>query len=350
MGKKSQKTKNSSTCNQDGYSKFRTRWRHVLLIDQKIRSGQPVNCTTLSAELEVSRRTILRDMDFLKCDLNAPIAFDAAHNRYVYTEPNWNLPNLRLTEGELFALMVAEKALEAYVGTPWAQKLQQIFGRMAASLPDRVEITPQALLPRITFGQDAPAIVDPANLETLSQAIRENKTLQMSYFALNRGEVRTYVIDPYLLRQSRGAWYLAAREHASGRIPLFNLSRIKVIKPTGDVFDYDASDFDPEKYFQGTFSVQESPESYRILIEFSGYAAQLIRERQWHHSQKLKELSKDRLRFELEISSLWDILPWILSWGSEAKVLGPKELVQMVKKQALDMTKQYSGSQKKGTE
>lgn len=349
MGKKTQKKKNISTCSQDGYSKFRTRWRHVLLIDDMIRSGQPANCSNLAAKLEVSRRTILRDIDFLKCDLNAPIVFDSAHNRYIYTEPNWNLPNLKLTEGDLFALMVAEKALEAYAGTPWAQKLHHIFGRMAASLPDRVEITPQALLPRITFGQEAPSIIDPEILETLSLAIKENKTLQMTYFAMNRGEDRTYVIDPYLLRQSRGAWYLAAKDHASGRIPLFNLCRIKAIKPTGEIFDYEASDFDPDKYFQGTFSVQESPESYRVVIEFSGYAAQLIRERQWHHSQKLKELSKNRLRFELEISSLWDILPWILSWGSEAKVLAPKELVQMVKKQALDMTKQYSYSQKKGT-
>lgn len=342
MSPKNQKTTNDAGCNQDGYSKFRTRWRHVLLIDQKIRARQSVNCTTLSEELEVSKRTILRDIEFLKSDLGAPIEFDAVQNRYVYTEPNWNLPNLRLTEGELFALMVAEKALEAYAGTPWAEKLQHIFDRMAASLPDRVEITPQALLPRVTFGQEAPSIIVPGILASLSQAIRENKVLEMTYFVLNRNEVRSYVIDPYVLRQSRGAWYLAGRDQVSGRVPLFNVSRIKAIKSTGEVFDYEASDFDPEKYFQGTFSVQESPRNYRIVIEFSGYAAQLVRERQWHPSQKLKELPKDRLRLEMEISSLWDILPWILSWGSEAKVLGPEELVEIVKKQVSAMTTVYN--------
>lgn len=49
---------------QAGYLKFRTRWRHVLLIDQQIRSGQAPNCRRLAQELEVSHRTVLRDIDF----------------------------------------------------------------------------------------------------------------------------------------------------------------------------------------------------------------------------------------------------------------------------------------------
>ena len=97
---------------QEGYSKFRTRWRHVLLIDQKIREGTAPNCGRLAQELEVSRRTILRDIDFMKYDLAAPLEYDPGKRGYVYSEPNWVMPSVRITEGELFALLVAEKALE----------------------------------------------------------------------------------------------------------------------------------------------------------------------------------------------------------------------------------------------
>ena len=51
----------------------------------------------------------LRDIDFLRYDLGAPIAYDPRRRGYVYTEPNWVMPSVRITEGELFALMVAEK-------------------------------------------------------------------------------------------------------------------------------------------------------------------------------------------------------------------------------------------------
>ena len=63
----------------DSYLKFRTRWRHVLLIDQRIRSGQAPNCRQLAAEIEVSRRTILWDIDSIRYDLGAPVEYGPAN-------------------------------------------------------------------------------------------------------------------------------------------------------------------------------------------------------------------------------------------------------------------------------
>ncbi|MEN6506225.1 MAG: HTH domain-containing protein [Planctomycetaceae bacterium] len=88
--KRSDKTRPPRT--EDAYSKFRTRWRHVLHIDQRIRDNDAPNCMQLAGELEVSRRTILRDIDFMKYDLGAPLDYDAARRGYVYGEPNWIMP------------------------------------------------------------------------------------------------------------------------------------------------------------------------------------------------------------------------------------------------------------------
>ena len=37
---------------------------------------------------------------------------------------------------------------------------------------------------------------------------------------------------------------------------------------------------------------------------------------------------------ELIVSHLWDIWSWVLSWGQEAKVISPPELVELVAEQA----------------
>lgn len=332
---------------QAGYLKFRTRWRHVLLIDQQIRSGEAPNCRRLAEELEVSRRTVLRDIDFLRYDLGAPVEYDHARSGYVYTEAHWSLPSVRITEGELFALMVAEKALETYAGTPWAESLRQAFDRMIASLPDRVEIAPRDLLQRITFDSSAPAIVDPDVLEVLARAIRHDQTLRMAYRALGRDKAREYTIDPYVLRWARGAWYLAARDHRSGHVPLFNVTRIRRAEPTGRTFDYDLADFDSKKYFAHTFGTHETSQPFQVAIEFSGWAAKLVRERHWHRSQKLNDLPAGRLRFEVVVSHLDDIWPWVLSWGAEAKVLKPKELVEVVAEQATAAARLYEKKTKR---
>jgi len=346
MNKNIRRTKQAHsepTCRPKGhFLKFRTRWRHVLHIDQRIRSGQAPNCSQLAAELEVSRRTVLRDIEFLKVDLGAPVRYDPDRRGYVYTEPNWDMPSVRITEGEIFALLVAEKALEAYAGTPWAERLQRVFERMMASLPDRIEVAPQKLLPRIQFDEHAPSRVSPEILDIVAQAVLSNLVLEMNYRPLGQAQVKHYVLDPYLLRRVRGAWYLIGRDHRSGHVPMFNLSRIERVAATGATFDYDSAQFDPETYFAGTFGVHQASERYHVVIEFSGWAAQLVRERRWHPSQRLTDLPGNRLRFELKIAHLDDIWPWILSWGAEARVLRPAQLARFVQEQAANIVKRYT--------
>jgi len=43
----------------------------------------------------------------------------------------------------------------------------------------------------------------------------------------------------------------------------------------------------------------------------------------------------------VEVSHLNDIWPWVLSWGAEAKVIKPKELVLLIAEQAQQMARQY---------
>ena len=342
MASKDKQRREETASGSGGYLKFRTRWRHVLLIDQHVRAHRAPNCRELADELEVSRRTVLRDIDFLRYDLGAPIKYDARKRGYVYTEPNWVMPSVRITEGELFALMVAEKALDAYSGTPWADRLRKAFDRMAAALPERVEIAPRDLLTRVDFAYDSPAMVDPGILETITRAMRDDLTLRMIYHPLARKEPRKYTIDPYILRRARGAWYLAGRDHRSGRIPLFNVTRIHSAEPTGERFDYDLADFDPHKYFAGTFGTHETGDRIRVAVEFSGWAARLVRERLWHSSQKITDLPDGRLRFEVTVAHLDDIWPWVLSWGAEARVIKPKELACTVADQAAATAKRYA--------
>ena len=322
-------------------AKFRTRWRHVLLIDERIRYGEAPNCQQLAAELEVSRRTILRDIDFLKYDLGAPIEYDPSQRGYIYTEPNWSMPSLRITEGELFALMIAEQALEAYAGTAWGESLKRVFDRLIAALPDRIEVAPRELLPRFSFDPAPTARVNPDVMNALVTSIKENQSLSMVYQPLWKKEPREYLIDPYVLRQSHGGWYLAAGDHRSGHTPMFNVSRIVKAQPTGGEFDYAAAEFDAKEYFDETFGVFATQKRQKVALRFSGVAARLVTERQWHPSQKLKELRNGNVELEMTVSHLDDVWPWVLSWGKNVRAIRPKALKDRLLTETKGIQAQY---------
>jgi predicted DNA-binding transcriptional regulator YafY len=88
------------------------------VIDSAIRRHQWPNARTLARELEVTPRTIQRDIAFLRYRLRAPINFDTSRNGFYYTDPSYRLPYFQMTQGELVALLVASQVMHQYRGTP----------------------------------------------------------------------------------------------------------------------------------------------------------------------------------------------------------------------------------------
>ena len=86
----------------------------LVFIDQKIREGMQTgklaNCSGMSREYEVSPKTIMRDIDYLKYQRDAPIEYDSSRKGYFYTEENFSLPALTLNESDLFAICIAQNA------------------------------------------------------------------------------------------------------------------------------------------------------------------------------------------------------------------------------------------------
>ena len=84
----------------------------MMQIHESIKRGNYPNATSLAQKLEVTTKTIHRDIRFMRDRWELPIEFDAAYNGYKYTRDVDSFPMLKINEGELFALLIAEKALQ----------------------------------------------------------------------------------------------------------------------------------------------------------------------------------------------------------------------------------------------
>ena len=73
----------------------------------------------------------------------------------------------------------------------------------------------------------------------------------------------------------------------------------------------------------------------QIVLRFSGRAAQLVRERNWHSSQQIQQLADGNLELSLTLNSLDEIVRWILSWRKDCEVVSPANLRREVRSRSI---------------
>lgn len=311
----------------------------MLRIHQAVSSGQFPNASTLAHEIEVATKTIHRDIEFMRDRLHLPIEFDSRRNGYSYTEEVSAFPTMQITEGELFALVVAEKALQQYRGTSFEKPLLSAIKKMEQALPDTISLNLAEIEKTISFRTRAEPILDLKIFEVLAKAVSEREQLELAYRKPGQPKGEARVVDPYHLANINGEWFLFAYDHARKDIRTFVPARIQSVQPTGKTFER-SQKFSLEERLRDSFGVHSGEGEYEVVIRFNLRVADYIREKKWHESQQLWELKGGGVELRMKLSSLAEIERWILGWGGDATVLKPRELVESVRKSAQAVLKQ----------
>jgi proteasome accessory factor B len=305
----------------------------MLRIHQAIQSGRHPNAVSLAGELEVSSKSIHRDLEFMRDRLQLPLEYDNLRKGYYYTEEVGNFPTLQISEGELFALLVAEKALQQYRGTTFERPLLSAFRKMAAALPDTVSLNLADWEQTISFRTRAEPILNLEIFDTLAKATAHRQQLQLTYRKPGRRDTELRVVDPFHLANINGEWFLFAWCHLRRDIRTFVPARIQAIAITGQTFDQPQK-FSLEKRLRDSFGVQSGQGSFDVVIRFNELVSDYIREKKWHDSQQLKELKDGGLELRMKLSSLAEVERWVLGWAGNAKVIQPPELAEKVRQSA----------------
>ena len=315
----------------------------MLRIHQEIQAGGYPNASTLAREMEVSSKSIQRDIEFMRDRLNLPVEYDGSRFGYRYTEEVSSFPTLQITEGELIALLVAEKAIEQYRGTNFEKPLTSALRKMAASLPDAVSLNLADWDATISFRTSSPPNLDLGLFDKLSKAVVRRLQLLMEYRKPGRKEAEKRVVDPYHLANINGEWFLFAYDHLRKDLRTFVPARIRSMEPTGVKFSRPPK-FSLERRLRDSFGVISGQGDFKVIVRFDESVADYIREKRWHPSQQTRELEGGAMEMTLQLSSLVEIQRWVLGWGGRARVLSPPQLVEAVRADALRLAEGHPGS------
>ena len=305
----------------------------MMRIHQAIVSGGMPTGTTLATELEVTTKTIQRDLDFMRDRLGLPLEYDTGRHGWRYTEEVTGFPTLQITEGELFALLVAEKALQQYRGTNFEKPLLSAFKKMAASLPDTISLNLADWDKTISFRTSAEPILNLEIFDALAKATAGHHQVELTYRKPGRSETEMRLVDPYHLANINGEWFLFAFDHLRKDIRTFVPARVLAVRRTGKTFAR-PQNFSVDKRLRDSFGVHSSDGQFEVVVQFDSPGADYVREKRWHPSQELRELKGGGVELRMKISSLGEVQRWLLGWGGHAKVIKPPELVASIREAA----------------
>jgi proteasome accessory factor B len=302
----------------------------MMRIHERIRAGAYPNCRKLASELEVSPKTVQRDIDFMRDRLGLPIDYDQLRFGFYYTEAVANFPNIEVSQGEIIALFVARKALEQYRGTSFERSLRTAFQKITDTLRDKVDFQWGSLDSAISFRGLGTSVADLHLFEIVSKAVIESRELEFEYKKAKSPRYELRRVRPYHLACVSDQWYLFGFDLDRTQIRTYVLQRMRAVRRTGARFHRPA-DFSINKHLSDSFGVFSAHGHYSVRVRFDALAGQIVSERQWHGSQKIKALPDGGVEMRLELGSLEEIERWILSWGKRARVLGPPELIQRIR-------------------
>ena len=311
----------------------------LLAIDELIRKPERQTAVSLGAALEVSERTIRDDLAFMRDRYDAPLKFSKIHG-YYYTNPDWRLPSIPLTQGELLALTLGARMLSAYSGSAYREQLQSAITQLAKRLPEQTWVDLQQLTDdSVMFRMGAELDLDPEIWHTLEQACQHKQRVWMRYAGPGK-PVSERQVDPYILHFSRSNPYMTGWCHQRQETRWFRVDRIQAIKLLDARFEIDPT-FDREAHFASAFQHEVGGVPQEMVIWFDVPTAPYIRERRWHPTQQIEEHPDGSLTLRFVVRGLNEVKRWVLFYGQGARVLGPPQLVVMVRDEIAGMQTQY---------
>lgn len=315
-------------------------WR-LAYLDNRLRSGSLVNARQLADELEVSIRTVYRDVEYLRDRLGAPVDYDASRKGYYYTEPSYQLPAISLTEGELLALFLAEKTLQQYQGTPYEQDIRTAFKKIVRFLPEEVSIQLSDLDSFYTFRSSTTTLQDIDAFQTLVSAALERRRVRVNYRSTIRGEQTERDLDPYHLANVDGGWYLFAHCHLRNGVRVFRTDRIERIRKLRKAFERPEG-FSPADHLDSAMAIYaDESKPKRAILEFDEFASRFIGEKIWHPSQRLVRRKDGTVKLEVRLSSFVELKRFALGWGKHCRVVHPLSLAREMAEEVEEMGAVY---------
>jgi proteasome accessory factor C len=245
----------------------------------------------------------------------------------LYSEPFGKPPALSLAEGAV--LLAALSPFEEDAGRPARAAARKI--RRAIPEPLRAEAD------RLAAGLDVAPEPPGPWAAALREAIDRRVEATLEYRAVADAGAERRVVEPRLLFQRDGHWYLAAWNVSREAEHLYRLDRIVSVEVGARVFGGHKGP--PVARYARTSLYFESGAEREVTLRFAGDAARLARER---HGARARENSGGTVSVTLKVTPGNFLLGVVLGYGGECTIEAPEDVAAQLRERVFELQRLYA--------
>jgi len=282
---------------------------------QLLLAPEGLTALELAALLDVDRRTVYRDVDFL-CGQGVPVwqengRFGINRSRY--------LASVRLSFQEAIALVLAGLLLSRTIDARNPHVIAALT-KLASTLPQPLNAHLKRAASRI--GQQHNDSGQVLALEAIAEGWGNGKKVKIGYRSPRSGTLRQRIIAPYALEPTPSGIYVIGHDSWSDEIRTFKLDRLESATVTNEMFII-PDDFDLEARLATGWRIMAGDEVNEVRLRFSPDVLAQVSERQWHPSQTIEPMQDGGCLLIVHVAKPQEMKPWIRSWGAQVEVLAP---------------------------
>lgn len=315
-------------------------------IDRMLHERRVVPIEVFLEELDVSRATFKRDMEYMRNRLHAPIIWDRDAGGYRFenvktTGPAYELPGMWFSAGELYALLAAHKLLGDIEPGILASHVAPLQARLAALLEasghSALEITQ-----RVRLLSMAKRKVELRFFADIMIALLERRRIEIDAWNRGRNEINTRAISPQRLVHYRDNWYLDAWCHLRNDLRSFSVDAIRRVKLLREKAR-DVATARLDEYYSSAYGIFAGQPKDWAVLRFSPERARWVQSERWHADQQSEMLPDGSYRLRVPYADERELLMDIMRHGRHVEVEAPQSLRQSVADEVAALAATYHG-------
>lgn len=284
----------------------------ILLLDKQI-----ISANTLAKNFEVSKRTIYRDIETLEYAGFPIISYPGINGGFGLLD-TFKIHSFTFSDYEKQKIMNALQVQEQLL--PFQESTSNIHSKLKVIHDIPVKI-PNMTLTSATLHNPIVEKQTNAKLKELYSALTNHQKVKVTYITAN-GDFSNRIILPQELVLQNGSWYLKAYCELRKDIRLFKITRIRKLEVLQIFFDVDIPS-------------SERKNDVEIEIQLSFTKRSLGKLYDFFLDGQMK-IDENNVFVNFKYSKNHNIIPFLLMFGSEVKVIYPeyvkKQHIQWVEK------------------